>query len=719
MSILGVFDIGKTAMYVTRKALDTTAHNVANINTPGYTRQELVLESVPSGVLSSTGLSGRGVKTTGVQRLYDSFIALQLRNEKSNLAYWEAYGEGIVKIENVFNEASDVNLSTSINDFFNAWQELSNNPEGYAERSLLIKKAEYLTARINRAYTTLDEERNELVKSNEFLVDEVNTITAKIADLNEKISASPGSLDLKDQRDGLIERLNEIVKVTTFEDNVGRYAVMISGVPLVDGARVFQLDSSIDISNNLHFYVNFTDSRGVLTETREVSHYITGGELKANYDLRDAQIPEYLDKLNIMAINLSDVVNYYHRQGYGTDGSTGNNFFSFATNTITDSDPSAGATITSLSITNTNSVSFSNQYRSDYVDAVAYAALPPADQADYIQEGTTGFYWRVQKSTDDGATWTTIAPNTLFDPSDPSTLDLSRVNLTPSSTAGSWRTLEFEGIKVRFDNNLIAAGEAFSFRLNTNAALEIAVAITEPQKVAAAEGDLVTVDETNNNIRFSEDGGSTFVTATIPSGVYTRSELADKLKQALENADSAKAYQYTVVYNSGTKKYTITNEDGVAGVGPNDNPNAIVFDWTNAASTGRGLFGFTSNSHINAAGSDTGDNAVYPNIPGDNKNAKMIAGLASQLIIAGRKPIDFYREIVSDVAVESLSAKDSQKFQRALVSELEGRREEISGISLDEEAANLVKYQKSFEAAAKMIGIADELLEVLLGMTGR
>ncbi|MEW5744040.1 MAG: flagellar hook-associated protein FlgK [Nitrospirota bacterium] len=691
MSILGVFDIGKTAMYVTRKSLDTTAHNVANINTPGYTRQELLLENVPSGAFSSTGLSGRGVKTTGVTRLYDSFVSLQIKTEKSNLAYWEAYEQGILKIENVFNEASESGLSTAMTDFFNAWQELANNPEGYAERSLLIKKAEYLASRVNRAAATLDEERNELVKSSEFLVDEVNTITAKIADLNEKISASPGALDLMDQRDSLVERLNEIVKVTTFEDNVGRYSVMISGVPLVDGARVFQMDTSIDLNNDLHFYVNFTSPTGALVESREISQYITGGELKANYYLRDTQIPEYINKMNVLALNLSDAVNYYHRQGYGADGSTGNNFFNqLYTATETDAGAPNSASVTSMKVTNDTVFNY-HQYRITYDNTLLPA--PPFVVQD-ITDGTT-----------------LAAYNAVTNP--------YGVQVS-TTTAGSttYTDISFNGMTVRISDqgSTLSNGDSFDVQLNANAALEIGVTLVEPQKIAAAQGEVVTVDDTNNSIRFSENGGTSFVTATIPSGNYTRSQLAAVLQQALQGADSGTNFLYDVTYNAATRKYTVTNADTL---GANDNPNAIVLDWTNTASTARGLFGFTSNSTISAAGSDISDNAVYPVLPGDNRNAKAIAGLANQAVVAGRKPIDFYREIVSDVGVESLSAKDSQKFQRALVDELEGRRQQISGISLDEEAANLIKYQKSFEAAAKMIGIADELLEVLLGMTGR
>jgi flagellar hook-associated protein 1 FlgK len=106
-------------------------------------------------------------------------------------------------------------------------------------------------------------------------------------------------------------------------------------------------------------------------------------------------------------------------------------------------------------------------------------------------------------------------------------------------------------------------------------------------------------------------------------------------------------------------------------------------------------------------------------LPGDNRNARAIADLINQRIIAGTTPVDYYRSIVADAGVEAMSAKTSLRFYNTLVEELERKRQEISGVSLDEEAANLIKYQKLFEAGARMIRVADELLETLINMVGR
>lgn len=571
MATIGLFDIGRTTLLTARRALDTTAHNVANSATPGYTRQEAILENIPSGAMIGTGVSGRGVRTVEVRRMYDALTSLQLMTEKSNLSYWNAYQKGAIKIENIFNEARDTGINPAITAFFNSWHEVAQNPEGHTQRTLLLKNAEFLSLRINMAHQSLSGLRSEIFKSSQSLVNEVNSITSRIADLNERIASSPGALDLKDQRDHLLERLNQIVRVTTFEDNAGRYNILISGTPLVDGGKVYRMSVSADIQDNMQIFVNLPG------ETRNVAAHIAGGELKANLDLRENKIVDFMHRLNVFAINLADTINFHHRRGFGlVDGSTGNNFFNPLVS-ITDSHPAAGGTVSSVSVVDVGlySRNINKQYRIDY---------NTTGGAGYQPEGT-GIFWRVQESTD-GVRWTTSSGVTLaFD----------------TSPVPDYRTLTFNGINVRIDGNqgdLTATGsETFGINPRLHAAGEMAVAITDPRRIAAAQ------------------------------------------------------------------------EVGM--------------------------------------------------LPGDNRNARAIADLINQPIIARSTPTDFYRSIVADAGIEAKASRTSLKFYNTLVEELERKRQEISGVSLDEEAANLIKFQKLFEAAARMIRVADELLAILINMTGR
>jgi len=572
MAILGLFDIGKTALLTNRRVLDTIGHNVANASTPGYSRQEVVLENIPSGIFSRTGLTGRGVRTSDIQRMYSSFVGLQMRNESSLLSYYETYNNLITKLEGVFNESSDYGISPSINSFFNAWNEVSQYPDSYAQRTQLLQQAETMTVRLNQSAKALVNQRSEILTGTKDLIDKANTYLHQIYDLNEKIASSPGALDLKDQRDYTLEQLNKILNVTSYEDNSGRYAVLIGGTPLVDGGNVYDMKVELVGSGSMRISVELPNGDSDITST------VTSGELKANLQLRDTTIPNYLSKLNAMAINITDQVNYYHKQGYGLDSTTGNNFFN---NLYSVTDGSASGAMSSLSISSSATYlqNAGKLYRVDY-NAVGGAG--------YQQEGTTGLYWRVQESSDDGSTWSSIATTSVALSED-------------TTTTPDFRTLTFNGVRIRVDGdqaNLLAdTSGSFDFSININAASEMSVSLTDPNKVAAA-----------------------------------------------------------------------------------------------------------SNSAL---------------LPGDNTNAKIIAGLLNQSFMEGSTITDFYRSIVSSVGTDTAASEGNLKFQNALVQELEKRRQEISGVSLDEEAAKLLNFQRSYEAAAKMITVADELFLTLLNMTGR
>jgi flagellar hook-associated protein 1 FlgK len=669
MAIFSLFDIGKTALLAHKRAMDTVAHNVANANTPGYTRQEPVFETVPVGYIVSAVSTGRGVELKEIRRMYDSFTTYQLRTEKANAAYWDAYESNMLKLENIFNEAQERSIGESINGFFDQWQQVVKNPEGYAERAMLINKAEYMAERVANAFADLDRQRTDLNSTANALVSEVNKISEEISDLNEKIGMAPGAHDLRDKRDYLIERLNQIVKVNTFEDNNGRYTVLIGGMPLVDGGKYYQLSADIDAANKLHIYSN------MVSPPSDITSFIEGGEMKAIIDLRDTAILNIQNKLNVFALNIADAVNFYHRQGYGLDGSTGNNFFYQNNSLVTWTDPPNG---TILRYYVNNETTFSSTINRSY---------------------TVTF--------NGGNSWTANWTDNTTNPPSSGTINIT--DTLDTTTTPNRRTLSFDGKTVLIEDNGLVNGNSFTIGQNSNAARNLSVAISDPNHLAVAAGNTVQINNLNNQVRFSTNGGTSFLIGQIPTGVYTRRQLAAAL-QAVMGATTG------VTYNAATRTFTITNNGA----------NTLVIDWQGPNSTAAGLFGFNTNSFIaSGGGTDTSDYNVYPVLPGerprpgDNLNARLINDLKDQTIMAGGKPLGYYQGIVDYVGVEAEASKINNEFYKITVEQLERKRQETSGVSLDEEAINLVKLQKSFQAAAKLITVADELFSTLVNMTGK
>jgi len=454
MSMLGILNIGTTALLASQSALNTTSNNVANASTPGYTRQQVDLSSIPSGLTGITGSSGNGVTVSDITRLYDSFTTLQLRTEKSNTSYWNTYSGYASSIETVFNETSNTGIGPAISDFFSAWQQVAQNPQDTTARTSLLNKSQYLASRISGAYNDLASQQTQIYKNSQDLVTQVNNISKQIYSLNEKIVSSPGALDLKDQRDSLVEQLNQITNVTTLEDGSGRYSVYVGGATLVDASGSYNM--SVTLNNNaMQFSVG----------AHNINSEMSGGQMKANLDARDTTIAGDITQLNTFATDFSNAINSQQNIGYDLNGALGN-----------------------------------------------------------------------------------------------------------------------------------ASGSSFFTVPSAFAARDMSVAITDPRLIAAA----------------STAGG----------------------------------------------------------------------------------------------------------VPGDNTNAQAIANLADTKIIAGNtlSPIDYYNNIVSAAGVDAQSANTYMKFQTSLVNQLESQRQAASGVNLDEEAANLIKYQKSYQAAAKMISMGSDLLDTIIGM---
>ncbi|AFV10805.1 flagellar hook protein 1 [Thermacetogenium phaeum DSM 12270] len=326
-SIFFGLEIGRRGLQAQQRALDVTAHNVANANTPGYTRQEAVMAAadpipVPSlNMPSGAGQLGTGVEITAIRRLRDGFIDLQIRNESISLGYWEARQENLNKIEGIFNEPSESGLQSVFELFWQSLEELSKNPESLAARSLVLERAQTLTETFNHLDSRLQELQQDINATVKIKVDEINSLGRQIADLNQQILKievmGARANDLRDRRDLLVDQLAKIVPVQVQEDGRGVFTVTLGGCPLVEGAQLNRLA----VENDPGVY-------DVVWETpkgREAA--VDGGYLGGLLDMRDDYIPDLREKLDNLAAEFAIKFNEIHRQGAGVNGDTGMNFF--------------------------------------------------------------------------------------------------------------------------------------------------------------------------------------------------------------------------------------------------------------------------------------------------------------------------------------------------------------------------------------------------------
>ncbi|MCJ7508691.1 MAG: flagellar hook-associated protein FlgK, partial [candidate division Zixibacteria bacterium] len=322
--ILSGFEIGKRALLSQQFGLNVTGHNIANVNTPGFSRQRAIMNTTYPQ-LSIKGALGTGVDVTKVSRYRDIFYDSQYRQENQNLGQWSALQRTFEQLETVFNEPSDQGLSTLMDNFWNAWQDLSTNPESQAARSTLKEKSLVLVNAFHQQYKLLKDLEQNINDDITQKVVEVNNYADQIASLNRQIAyAELGggeANDLRDRRDLLVDELSNIVDVNTVEQSTGSVTVYVGAMALVERDTVNRL--SADKS-----YEEGVMRSKVVWSGNSTTVTFNNGELAGLCQIRDELIPEYVDALNQMAETLVSGVNTVHQQGYALDGTTtGIDFF--------------------------------------------------------------------------------------------------------------------------------------------------------------------------------------------------------------------------------------------------------------------------------------------------------------------------------------------------------------------------------------------------------
>jgi flagellar hook-associated protein 1 FlgK len=325
VSSFSAIELLRRALASHQRALDVTGHNVANVNTPGFTRQEVVLASVPPpGSLSRFAtplLAGGGVRVASLRQARDVFLDRQLRQARQSSAEWQARADFWSQVEAVFPEPSDVGLGELLARFWNAWQEVSLNPESLAARTSLVQQAQVLTDALRQAAQRLDQVRQHLDAVATGHVERVNQIARELASVNVQIArlevSGQAALDLRDHREQLLAELEELADVTYSEADTGELLVYLQGRELVGpGGRSTEIAVALG-PGGLHTFT-WPDGEGLV---------VRRGALSAVLGERDTQVPELQGRLDRVAQGLIGQVNDLHDDGYDLDGNPGGPFF--------------------------------------------------------------------------------------------------------------------------------------------------------------------------------------------------------------------------------------------------------------------------------------------------------------------------------------------------------------------------------------------------------
>ncbi|MEJ2158485.1 MAG: flagellar hook-associated protein FlgK [Desulfobacteraceae bacterium] len=325
-NIFGLMNIGQSALFTQQKAIDITGNNIANVNTPGYSRQRLVIKQGSPVRVDSLTISTGVTSEPGIQRFYDQFLSAQLGNENESLGRWQAQKEALEKAELMFDEAGGMGLSSAMSEYWNGWQALSNNPSGVAERTTLISAGQYLSSVFNQTYNNISKLQQDIDTHVDGLVDKINGLTQQIADLNQKVTQvetnGQKANDFRDERDQLVFELSKLININSYEDGDGNLGIDTeNGKPLVQGTSTWDL---LTADNGGVQDVYWQDSSGTNVN---ITSNISSGELKGWIETRDVHLNNYLTQLDNLANTLRTSVNGAHNAGFDLNGNAGLDFF--------------------------------------------------------------------------------------------------------------------------------------------------------------------------------------------------------------------------------------------------------------------------------------------------------------------------------------------------------------------------------------------------------
>ncbi len=654
-----ILSIGQSALAAAQVGLSTTSHNIANAATPGFSRQ-IVVQGTGLSQNYGFGFLGQGTQINDVKRVYNDFLGAQVRTAQTNKSALDSHYAQIRQIDNMLADPS-AGLSPGLQSFFSGLQDLATNPSLLPSRQAALSNAEALVARFHSLSGQMKEIEQNVNGQVTASVTTINAYAQQIAQLNDAISKAQGATgkqpnDLLDQRDQLILDLNKEIRTTVVKQSDGGYNVFIgNGQPLVVGTTTSQLAITASPTNPERIEVAYRTPGGALAIVSETS--LAGGKLGGLVAFRTQSLEPAQSALGRVAIGLAMNFNAQHQQGVDLNGDPGGAFFTLAAPSVKASANNTGGAEITAAFADANALTTSD-YR------IAY----------------DGSNYTVTRLSDRVSTTFAAFPQTI----DGVTLDIDTTN------------------------GAAQAGDVFLVRPTINGATDIGLAITDPARIAAAGAlPVVPVGAT----AAGTNTGDVAISALTVDGSYT-TPLPAPVSFTYDATTDPLNPAFTVAPATGV---TVT-VGGVPTVYPPGDP--VPFTDGATYSFGGISFVLSSPSTTPPADGDAFTVAANPAGPGDNRNALLLADLQTARILGdGTATLQgAYSQLVSQVGNKSRELQVTSTAAGRLLTETNTALQAESGVNLDEEATNLLRYQQAYQAAGKVMQVASEMFDVLLSL---
>ncbi|WP_278379597.1 flagellar hook-associated protein FlgK [Stutzerimonas kunmingensis] len=675
-----LLSIGLSGLSASKTQLSITGHNITNVNTPGYSRQD-ASQATRSPQFSGAGYIGSGTSLVDVRRSYSEFLTSQLRSSTSLNSDVEAYKSQIDQLDSLL-AGTTTGITPSLQKFFSALQTAAEDPANIPARQLVLAEAEGLARRFNTVYDRLSEQNNFTNKQMSAVTDQVNRLAGSIGSLNEAIAIAAANgkqpNDLLDARDEAVRQLSGYIGVTVVPQDDSSFNVFIgSGQPLVVGSTVAKLEVVPGQGDPNRHEVQFISGGS----RQGITSQITGGELGGLIRYREEVLDSTMNSLGRLSLAVSDQVNTQLGQGLDLKGQVGSALFgnynepalaklrvnAFAGNS--NAQPVLNITDTSVLTTR------------DYL--MEYDASGP----------------KVRRLSDNQLMTVTENPAGTLSIADKNGVD--------------------QGFQVVLGSPAPVAGDKFSLQPTRRGAADITAVLDQADQLAFAAPVRAEAGLQNSGTgKITQPDLVSVLDASNP-------ELAVDAKQAMEALQTylgnGRLLEFGAAGNFSLPAGVTSVPDLAAGGFKSGQTNSVKL----AFETG----GYKYELSVQLSGTpNAGDDFTLDfNQSGvsDNRNALKLVDLQSKQtvgvsldtdgkVISGVSFTDGYGELVERVGTLTAQARMDSEATGSILKQATDNRDSLSAVNLDEEAANLIKFEQYYNASAQIIQVARSLFDTLI-----
>lgn len=656
---MSMFSIGLSGLNAAQNALNTTSNNISNVYTPSYNRELTQL---------GEGRVGGGVRVNDIERQFNTYVANQLNSAKTQSSALETYNNQISQIDNLLADR-EAGLAPLMQTFFSSLEDLASSPSDPAARQGVLGTANTLSAQFRSFDGYLQDMQTNINNQIKDEVVQINNTVEQIAGLNKEIALArartgeaPNSL--LNQRDFLVSELNERMDLRLNVQDGKTYNISLpNGQPLVSGTRSFKLEAVQADYDPQRTIVGYRDGSGNTIQLDEAT--ITGGSVGGLMTFRAETLDKTQNQIGQLAASFAFAYNAQHQQGVDLDGNQGESFFAVRA-------PSGYGYEGNSDPDSLTSVAF-DPATSQNLRATDYTVAFEGDGAGNVKP--------IVSRNDNGSVLDGAAGESDY---------VDDTDWDPATGTG---TLTFGGVTLTF-NVAVDEGDRFEIQPLRRAAAGMDTLISDLDKIAAGS-----------------------------FGIEQAGDLAvEDVRVAGENAFSNTAPQLEVTLD-GSRQMTV---DGYTGSVFVDGEERIIADGVIQDSGGSPAAVFTGGEEITIDGvaftltSVTPGSATFQqgiSASGDNRNALALQNLQSENVVGGSASVSgAYGSIVSDVGNRTNVVKVNLDARQGLTDQLRAVQQSESGVSLDEEAANLIRYQQFYQANARVIDTAGTIMDTILNL---